>query len=151
MLLTSFFLAPVALKVGIAIVCIILALVALVFILICFSRIVTNSNYDGLCEDSCQSVLNGCKNKEYYNKVDLSFIKYTTEVRVGPLEVPTSLVELLRLYHWRSWVCKKQGVLIRPEIRKRSIKTDEENVPLQDKDGDQIFIYILAVLISNLI
>ena len=116
--------------------------------LICCSRIVTNSNYHGLCEDSCQPVLNECNIKENYNKVDLSFIKYATEIRVGPLEVPTRLVELLHLYDWRSWVCKKQGVLIRSKIKESSTRTDEENVPLQDINGNQHFIYVLVILIK---
>ena len=118
----------------------------IVFLIFC-SRIVTNSNYHGLCEDSCQPVLNKCNNKENYNKVDLSFIKYATEIRVGPLEVPTSLVELLHLYDWRSWVCKKQGVLIRSNIKEKRTKTDEENVLLQDMNGNQHFIYVVVILI----
>ena len=123
----------------------------IVFLIFC-SRIITNSNYDGLCKDSCQSVLNECKNKENNNEVDVSFLKYTTEIRIGAIGVPTRLVELLHLYYWKSWVCKQQRTSIRSIIRTGSINEDDENMPLQDIDGNQYFIYILLVLIfSNLI
>ena len=138
MTLTNFFSARYLVKVWTAIgfamgTLVIICLMFIAFLIFC-SRIITNSTYDGLCQDSCQSILNENEHEENNNEVGLSFLKYTTEIRVGNLEVPTCLAELLRLYYLKSLVCKLQRVSIRSKIRKK--KTDQESVPLKDRDGN---------------
>ena len=127
-----------------------LGLMSIVFLIFC-SRIVANSNYHGLCVDFCQSALNECIDSENDNDVDLEFIKYITEIRFGAREVPTRLVELVRLYNCKSWLFKKQRVSIASKITKRRIREDDENVPLINIGGNHYFINILVVLILNLI